>query len=59
MAILTIDTDKWTTQQKKAEKFVKTDGKTGTSIQYISRLINKGKLKCLRLDEIGIVLVEK
>lgn len=59
MANIIIDTDKWTTQQDKASKWIKADGSTGVSIQYISKLINKRKLKALRLDEIGIVLVER
>ena len=50
--ILTIDLDKWTTQQKKATA-------KGCSIQYINKLIRTGKLQSLRLDAINIVLVEK
>lgn len=49
---IVIDLNKWTTQQKLATE-------RGCSIQYINRLIKQGKIKCLRLDEIGLVLVEK
>ena len=59
MAQIIIDTDKWTTQQDKANNYIKKDGSKGVSIQYISKLINKGKLKPLRLDDIGLVLVER
>lgn len=59
MAKIIIDTDKWTTQQIKAVNYVKADGQTGVSIQYISKLIKEGKLKSLRLDAINIVLVER
>lgn len=59
MAIIVIDTNEWTTQQKKAETFIKKDGTTGVSIQYISKLIKKGKLKSKPIDEIGLVLVKK
>lgn len=58
MSIITIDTDKWITQQEKANNWIGKSGKP-VSIQYISRLVNKGKLKSLRLDKIGIVLVER
>lgn len=61
MAIITIDTDKWTTQQIKANTWVRT-GKNkgvGVSIQYISKLIHEGKLESNPIPEIGIVLVAK
>ena len=50
--IITIDTSKWTTQANKAKD-------KGCSIQYINKLIKKGKLEALRLPVIGLVLVEK
>jgi hypothetical protein len=56
---LIIDLDKWTTQQDKANNYIKQDGSKGVSIQYISKLINKGKIGSLRLDQLGIVLVAK
>ena len=52
MAKIVIDLDKWTTQADKAKQ-------KGCSIQYINKLIKKGKLNALRLDAINIVLVEK
>lgn len=58
MAKIVIDTDKWTTQQLKAANWIGKSGKP-VSIQYISKLIYQGKLKSLRLDGIGLVLVEK
>ena len=58
MAKITIDTSIWTTQQIKAKNTIGKNG-NNVSIQYISKLIKLGKLKSLRLDEIGIVLVEK
>ena len=60
MAKIVIDTDKWITQQEKATNYVKADnGGIGVSVQYINKLINKGKLKSLPIPEIGIVLVER
>lgn len=59
MGKIIIDTDKWTTQQDKANNYQKAKGGTGVSIQYISKLINKGKLKSYPIPEINLVLVEK
>lgn len=58
MAKIIIDTDKWTTQQNKASNWIGKSGKP-VSVQYISKLINKGALKSLPIPQIGIVLVEK
>lgn len=49
---ITIDLDLWTTQVSKARE-------RGVSIQYINKLIRLGKLRSLKIDEIGVVLVEK
>ena len=49
---ITIDLDLWTTQVRKARE-------RGVSIQYINKLIRLGKLRSLKIDEIGVVLVEK
>lgn len=59
MAKIIIDTDKWTTQQLKAANYTKKDGSKGVSIQYINKLINKGKLTPMRIEALGLVLVEK
>lgn len=58
MAKIIIDTDKWTTQQQKANSVIGKNGNT-VSVQYISKLIKNGKLKSLPINEIGIVLVER
>lgn len=58
MGKIIIDTDKWTTQQQKAANWIGKSGKP-VSIQYISKLINKGKLKSYPIPEINLVLVEK
>jgi len=58
MAKIIIDTDKWTTQQQKANSVIGKNGNS-VSVQYISKLIKKGKLKSLPINEIGIVLVER
>lgn len=59
MGKIIIDTDKWTTQQLKADNTIgKKTGKP-VSIQYISKLIKKGSIKSLPLPQLGIVLVEK
>jgi len=57
--IIKIDTSKWTTQQDKANTWIKADGSNKVSIQYISKLIKQGKLKSYRIPEIGLVLVER
>jgi hypothetical protein len=50
--IVIIDLGTWTTQANKAKD-------KGCSIQYINKLIHQGKLKSKRIDELGIVLVER
>ncbi len=47
-----IDLSLWTTQANKARE-------RGVSIQYINKLIRLGKLASLKIEEIGVVLVEK
>ncbi len=59
MAEIVIDTDKWITQQIKAETYIKHNGGQGVSIQYISKLIRTGKLKSLPIPELNLVLVER
>lgn len=56
--IIVIDLDKWTTQSNKAKQYQSQKGK-GCSVEYISKLINKGKLKHWKIEELGINLVEK
>ncbi len=61
MAKIIIDTDKWTTQQVKADNYIKQGNNSGVgvSIQYINRLIKEGKLKSLPIPELNLVLVER
>jgi hypothetical protein len=59
MSKLTIDLDKWQTQQQKAECTPKKDGTGNISVQYVSKLIRLGKLKSLPIPELKIVLVER
>ena len=56
--IIVIDLDKWTTQTQKAKTYNSKNG-TGCSIEYIWKLINKGKLKSWKIEELGLHLVEK
>ena len=58
MENIIIDTSKWVTQQQKAKNTIGKSGKPVT-VQYISKLINQGKLKSFPLPQINIVLVEK
>ena len=58
MGKIIIDTDKWTTQQDKANNWIGKSGKP-VSVQYISKLIKKGKLKSYPIPEINLVLVER
>lgn len=59
MGKIVIDTDKWTTQQEKANSYTKAKGGTGVSIQYISKLVKNGKLKSFPITELNLVLVER
>ncbi len=56
--IITIDLSKWSTITEKAAN---TPGKSGApvSVEYICKLIRKGKLKSWKIDEIGLHLVER
>lgn len=56
--IITIDTREWTTQVAKAADTI---GKSGApvTVEYISKLIRKGKLKSWHIKELGITLVER
>lgn len=59
MAKIIIDTDLWTTQQVKASNTIGKKSGKPVSVQYISKLINNGKLKSNPIPLLGIVLVEK
>jgi polysaccharide pyruvyl transferase WcaK-like protein len=50
--VIVINLSEWTTQANKAKE-------RNCSIQYINKLIKQGKLTSKRIDELGIVLVEK
>lgn len=50
--VIVINLSEWTTQASKAKE-------RNCSIQYINKLIKQGKLNSKRIDELGIVLVEK
>lgn len=55
---ITIDLNKWTTQQQKAAGWIGKSGKP-VSVQYISKLVNSNKIKSFPIPELGIVLVER
>jgi hypothetical protein len=57
--IITINLDEWTTQTQKARTYLKADSTQGVSIEYINKLISKGKLRAWNIPELGIKLVEK
>lgn len=56
--IITIDLNEWTTQVDKAANMIGRSGKP-VSIEYISKLIRKGKLRSKYIKELGITLVER
>lgn len=56
--IITIDLNEWTTQVDKAANTIGRSGKPVT-IEYISKLIRKGKLRSKYIKELGITLVER
>jgi hypothetical protein len=56
---IVIDLDQWTTQADKARQYIKEDGSKGVSIEYICKLVSKGKLKSWRIPELNINLVER
>lgn len=53
-----IDLDKWTTQTDKAANYLTKNGNS-CSVEYICKLIRKGKLKAWKIEELGLHLVEK
>jgi hypothetical protein len=56
--IITIDLREWTTQVDKAANTIGRSGKPVT-VEYISKLIRKGKLRSKYIKELGITLVER
>lgn len=56
--VITIDLSEWTTQVDKAANTIGKSGKP-VSIEYISKLIRKGKLRSKYIKELGITLVER
>lgn len=56
--IITIDLSEWTTQVDKAANTIGKSGKP-VSVEYISKLIRKGKLRSKHIKELGITLVER
>lgn len=57
--IITIDTDKWTTISDKAANTIGKQSGNPVSVEYICKLIRKGKLKSLKIEKLGLHLVEK
>jgi hypothetical protein len=55
---ITIDLNKWTTQSDKARNYPSKNG-NGCTVEYICKLIRKGKLKSWKIEEIGVHLVER
>lgn len=55
---ITIDLDKYTTITDKAANWIGKNGQP-VSVEYICKLIRKGKLKSERIEELGLHLVEK
>lgn len=56
--VITIDTNKWTTITDKAANMIGKSGKP-VSVEYICKLIRKGKLKGWKIEPLGLHLVEK
>lgn len=56
--VITIDLNEWTTQVDKAANTIGRSGKP-VSVEYISKLIRKGKLRSKFIKELGITLVER
>lgn len=56
--IIIINTREWTTQVDKAANTIGRSGKP-VSVEYISKLIRKGKLRSNYIKELGITLVER
>jgi hypothetical protein len=57
--LLVIDLNQWTTQTQKARDYLKADNTQGVSVEYISKLISKGKLRAWSIPELNLRLVEK
>lgn len=53
-----IDLDKWTTQTDYARNYVN-GSKSGCSVEYVCKLISKGKLNSWKIEQLGLHLVEK
>jgi hypothetical protein len=56
--IITIDLEKWETQQDAASKRIGKYGKP-VSIQYISKLVKTNKINSFPIPQLNLVLVEK
>ena len=59
MSKITIDLNKWTTQTAKAKAYISPNTGKPCSVEYICKLISKGKLKAWKIEELGLHLVEK
>lgn len=56
---IVIDLNKWTTITDKAKTMIGKQSGEPVSVEYICKLIRKGKLKSWKIDEIGLHLVER
>jgi hypothetical protein len=56
---ITIDLSKWTTITDKAANTIGKQSGQPVSVEYICKLVRLGKLKSLKIDELGLHLVER
>ena len=56
--VIVINLDEWTTVTEKAANTIGRNG-SPVSVEYICKLIRKGKLRSRRIEELKLTLVEK